>query len=99
NRSEADGVSAGLRLSSQVEADGQGDARAIIDDDLLGELLAELGVENARDRVGGAAGGLRPAGTDWLVRVLRRRASRECAGNEQQHQSKCAHAAALPMRF
>jgi hypothetical protein len=69
------------------------------DDDLLGELLAELGAEDARDRVGGAAGGLRDDEPDRLVRVLRRRTGRECAGNEQQHQSKCAHAASLPMRF
>src|SRR5215475_1506425 len=93
------GISVGLGLRGQVEADGQRAARAVVDHDLLAELLAKLGAENARDRVGGAAGGLRHDEPDRLVRVLRRRTGRGGAGNQQQHESKCAHAASLPMRF
>src|SRR5215471_13706766 len=91
-------VSVGLRLRGQVEADGQRAARAVVDHDLLPELLAELGAEDARDRIGGAAGGLRDDEPDGLVRVLRRRAGPERAGKQQQDQSQCAHVASLRMR-
>src|SRR5215468_5909937 len=70
-------------------------ARPVVDHDLLAELLAELGAEDARYRVGGAAGGLRCDEPDGLVRVLRRRAGCERADKEQQGQSKRAHVASL----
>src|SRR6516225_9471810 len=79
-----DRVSVGLGLRGQVEADGQRAARPVVDHDLLAELLAELGAEDARDRVGGAASGLRDDEPDGLVRVLRRRAGRERAHKQQQ---------------
>ena len=51
----------------------------------------ELGAKNARDGVGSAAGSLRHDEPDRPVRVLRRRAGRERAGEEQQDQTKGAH--------
>ena len=66
-------------------------ARTIVDHDLLAELLAELGAEDARNRVGGAAGGLRDDEPDRLVRVLCRRAGGERARKQQQGHSKRAH--------
>src|SRR5215510_11824882 len=93
------GVSVGLGLRGQVETDGQRAAGTVVDHDLLAEFLSELGAEDARDRVGGAAGSLRDDEPDWLVRVLRRRAGRECAGEQQHGQSKHAHLAFLHMRF
>src|SRR6516162_11331385 len=88
-------VSVGLGLRGQVEADGQRAARTVVDYDLLTKLLAELGTEDARDRVGGAAGGLRDDEPDRLVRVLRRRAGGERARKQQQDHSKRAHIAFL----
>src|SRR5262245_34516993 len=92
-------VSGRLGLCGEVETDGQRAARAVVDHDLLPELLAKFGAEDARDRIGGAASGLRDDEPDRLVRVLRRRAGRECAGKQQQDHSKCAHVASLRMRF
>src|SRR5262249_51265364 len=44
-------------------------------------------------------GKIREDKPDRLVRVLRRRAGRECAGEQQHGQSKHAHLAFLHMRF
>src|SRR5262245_33954613 len=44
-------------------------------------------------------GEIRKDKPDRLVRVLRRRAGRECAGKQQQDHSKCAHVASLRMRL
>ena len=91
DRAHADGVSVGVGLGGEVETEGQGAAGAVVDHDLLPELLAELGAEDARHRVGRAAGRLRNDEPDRLVRVLRRRAGREHAGEQQRQQSKRAH--------
>ena len=99
DRPHADRVPVGLGLRGQVEADGQRAARTVVDHDLLAKLLAELGAEDARDRVGGAAGGLRDDEPDRLVRVLRRRTGGERARKQQQDHSKRAHIAFLYMRF
>ena len=69
-------MSVGLGFRGQVETDGQRAARAVVDHDLLAELLAELGAEDARDRVGGAAGGLRDDEPD---RTARRKKSQALA--------------------
>jgi hypothetical protein len=99
DRPHADRVPVGLGLRGQVEADGQRAAWTVVDHDLLAKLLAELGAEDARDRVGGAAGGLRDDEPDRLVRVLCRRAGGERARKQQQGHSKRAHIAFLYMRF
>src|SRR5215471_178770 len=64
-----DRVSVGLGLRGEVETDGQRAARAVVDHDLLPELLAKFGAEDARDRIGGAASGLRDDEPDRSVQV------------------------------
>ena len=66
-------------------------AWAVVDNDLLPDLLGELGAEDARNRVGRAAGCLRDDELDRLVRILRRRAGREHAREQQRDQSKEPH--------
>ena len=48
--------------------------------------------EDARDRIRGAAGGLRDDKPDRLVRVFGRRSGGECACNQQRSCSNAAHA-------
>ena len=91
NRPHADGVAVGIGLRGEVEAERQCAARTVVDDDLLPQFLSELGAENARHRVGRTARRLRDDEPARLVRVLRRRAGRERAGEQQQEQSKRPH--------
>jgi hypothetical protein len=93
DRSHADGVAVGLGLGGQIETDGQSAAGTVVDNDRLPDLLGELSAEDARHRIGRAAGGLRHHQPDRLVRVLRRRAGRERARQQAQGESKCAHIA------
>src|SRR5207248_8810733 len=72
------------------ETDRQRAARAVVHHDLLGELFAELGPENARDRIGRAAGSLRDDEPDRPVRVPRRRPGRNVADKQRQGESKHA---------
>ena len=45
-------------------------ARAVVDDDRLAELRTELGGEDARDRVGRAAGRLRHDEADRMIGIV-----------------------------
>src|SRR4051812_41706954 len=91
DRTHADGVAVGVGLRGEVEPQRQRAARTVVDDDLLPDLLCELGAEDARNRVGGAAGRLRDDELDRLVRILRRGAGREHAREQQRDQSKGPH--------
>ena len=71
DRPHADACSRPARaFAVEIEPDGERAAGPVVDDDLLAELLAELRAENARHRVGGAAGGLRHDQPDRLVGKL-----------------------------
>ena len=97
DRPHADRVAVGLGLGGEVEADGERAARPIVDHDLLPELLREFGAENARDRVGRAAGGLRDDQPDGPVRVLGRRAGRKRAGSSDKVNSSMLRTSRLTM--
>ena len=60
-------VAVGLGFRREIEPDGERPARAVVDHDLLAELLAELRAEDARDRIGRAARRLRHDQPDRLV--------------------------------
>ena len=99
DRPHAERIAVGLGLGGEVETDGQRAAGAVVDHDLLADLLGQLGTQDARDGVGRAAGGLRNDEPDRLVRILRRRAGREHAGEQQQGETKCAHGALPGIRM
>ena len=86
DRPHADGVTVGIGFRREIEPDGQRPARAIVDDDLLAELLGKLRAEDARDRVGRAARRLRHDQPDRLVGKFGRGRPRESA-RKQQHKA------------
>ena len=83
DRSHAERVAVGLGFRRQIEPDGERAAGTVVDHDLLAELLAELRAEQARDRVGGAAGRLRDDQPDRLVGKLGGGWRRERASNRR----------------
>jgi hypothetical protein len=94
DRPHADGVAVRFGLGGQIETDGQRPARTVVDHDLLAQFLCELGAEDARDRIGRAAGSLWDDEPDRSIRILRRRAGRKRAG--EQRKGKAKHAQVAP---
>src|SRR5262249_2397532 len=70
----------------------------VVDHDLLSQLLCELGAEDARDRIGRAAGSLWDDEPDRPIRVLRRRAGRKRAGEHRNGETKHAQGAPFACR-
>ncbi len=80
DRRHAQRVAVGRRLRGEVHADGQRAAGPVVDHDLLADGVAERSGEQARQRVGGAAGGLRHDEVDRPIRKVRQGRARDGAG-------------------
>jgi len=76
DRTDADGVAIGRGFRHRVDADGEGAAWTVVDDDVLAEFLANAGRDEPCDVVGGAARGLRDDETQRPLRKLSGR--RDC---------------------
>ncbi len=79
------------RFRREVQADGERTARAIVDDDLLADLLRQRRRENARHCIGGAARGLRHDEMDRPIRILRRRRRGEDARGDSGEKVQTKH--------
>ena len=91
DRAHAQRIAVRRRLRGEVEPDRERTAGAIVDDDLLANLLAERCAENSCHRVGGAAGGLRHDQMDRPVGKLCVRRAGKRAGDEGDDHVKTTH--------
>ena len=89
NRAEEQRVTVGRRLGDDLGADGAAGTRTVIDDQLLAESLAEFLAENARQRLGAAAGREGHDKAQRLVRIIGLR--RHCREHRQRSaENDCA---------
>jgi hypothetical protein len=84
DRPHADCVAVGRALRHGVDADGQGAARAVVDDYGLAELLRHLRRHQPRDVVGRAAGRLRHDEAQRPLRVPVSNLSCRCRREEKE---------------
>jgi hypothetical protein len=86
DRGHQQGVAVGRRVLDRHDADAAGAAGAVLDDDRAAERDAHPVGEEPRQRVAGAAGGIREDDADRLLDDLRRRARRHQAGERRQRE-------------